>query len=195
MLPICQRQKLRLDAVPKPLLGTDNLGRDIAKRIVHGARISLYVGIVVELISLLIGIPLGAIAGYYGGKLDDIIMRFTDIMLSFPSLLLAMAVMTILGRDIINVFIALGIVSWPSIARIVRGQFISIREAEYVEASRAVGCSNARIIIKHILPNTLAPIIVLYLTWHGIRHHERGRFEFYRNRCQTTYAFMGLNHQ
>ncbi|NTU61140.1 MAG: ABC transporter permease [Caldiserica bacterium] len=146
--------------VPKPLLGTDNLGRDIAKRIVHGARISLYVGIVVELISLLIGIPLGAIAGYYGGKLDDVIMRFTDIMLSFPSLLLAMAVMTILGRDIINVFIALGIVSWPSIARIVRGQFISIRESEYVEASRAVGCSNARIIIKHILPNTLAPIIV-----------------------------------
>jgi peptide/nickel transport system permease protein/oligopeptide transport system permease protein len=144
----------------KPLLGTDNLGRDIAQRIVHGARISLYVGIVVELISLLIGIPLGAIAGYYGGKIDDIIMRFTDIMLSFPSLLLAMAVMTILGRDIINVFIALGIVSWPTIARIVRGQFISIRESEYVEASVAVGCSNARIIIKHILPNTLAPIIV-----------------------------------
>lgn len=145
---------------PKPLLGTDNLGRDIAKRIVHGARISLYVGIVVELISLLIGIPLGAMAGYYGGKIDDFIMRFTDIMLSFPSLLLAMAVMTILGRDIINVFIALGIVSWPTIARIVRGQFISIRESEYVEASRAVGCSDARIIIKHILPNTLAPIIV-----------------------------------
>ena len=133
---------------------------DIAKRIVHGARISLYVGIVVELISLLIGIPLGAMVGYYGGKIDDFIMRFTDIMLSFPSLLLAMAVMTILGRDIINVFIALGIVSWPTIARIVRGQFISIRESEYVEASRAVGCSDARIIIKHILPNTLAPIIV-----------------------------------
>lgn len=145
---------------PSPLLGTDNLGRDIAKRIVHGARISLYVGIVVEFISLLIGIPLGAIAGYFGGRTDDIIMRFTDIMLSFPSLLLAMAVMTILGRDIINVFIALGIVSWPSIARIVRGQFISIRESEYVEASRAVGCSNSRIIIRHILPNTLAPIIV-----------------------------------
>lgn len=145
---------------PSPLLGTDNLGRDIAKRIVHGARISLYVGIVVEFISLLIGIPLGAIAGYFGGRADDIIMRFTDIMLSFPNLLLAMAVMTILGRDIINVFIALGVVSWPSIARIVRGQFISIRESEYVEASRAVGCSNTRIIIRHILPNTLAPIIV-----------------------------------
>jgi ABC-type dipeptide/oligopeptide/nickel transport system permease subunit len=146
--------------VPKPLFGTDNLGRDIAKRIVHGARISLYVGIVVELISLLIGIPLGAIAGYFGGRIDDVIMRFTDIMLSFPSLLLALAVMTILGRDLVNVFIALGVVSWPSIARIVRGQFITLKETEFVEASIAVGCSNTRIITRHILPNTLAPIIV-----------------------------------
>lgn len=149
-----------ISEAPKPFLGTDNLGRDIAKRIVHGSRISLYVGIVVEFLSLLIGIPLGAIAGYYGGRIDDIIMRFTDIMLSFPSLLLALAVMTILGRDLINVFIALGVVGWPTIARIVRGQVIQIKESEYVEASVAVGCSNARIISKHILPNTLAPIIV-----------------------------------
>lgn len=150
----------QMGPAPKPLLGTDNLGRDIAKRIVHGARISLYVGIVVELISLLIGVPLGAIAGYYGGRIDDIIMRFTDIMLSFPSLLLALAVMAILGRDLINVFIALGIVGWPSLARIVRSQFIYLKETEFVEASVAVGCSNMRIITRHILPNTMAPIVV-----------------------------------
>jgi|GEM_PF-253490 len=143
-----------------PLLGTDNLGRDIAQRLVHGSRVSLYVGIVVEIIALLIGIPLGAISGYYGGRIDDWIMRFTDIILSFPGLLFAIAVMAALGRDLINVFIALGVVSWPTIARIVRGQVICLKENEFTEGARAIGCSNARIIMHHIMPNCLAPIIV-----------------------------------
>lgn len=145
----------------KPLLGTDTTGRDIAQRIVQGARISLYVGIVVELISLLIGIPIGAIAGYFGGRIDNWFMRFTDIMFAFPGLLFAIAVMAIFEkRSIITVFVALGLVWWPQIARIIRGQYISLKEYEFVEGARAIGCSNLRIMTKHLLPNTIAPIIV-----------------------------------
>ncbi|HOO97206.1 MAG TPA: ABC transporter permease [Caldisericia bacterium] len=143
-----------------PLLGTDAAGRDIAQRMIHGARISLYIGIVVMFISLLIGIPLGAIAGFYGGKLDSVIMRFTDIMFAFPGLLFAIAVMAVLGRDLFNVFIALGLVGWPPIARIIRGEVVALKETEFVEAARSIGATNKRIIIRHLLPNMLAPIIV-----------------------------------
>ncbi|NLI39936.1 MAG: ABC transporter permease [Caldisericales bacterium] len=147
--------------MPKPLLGTDNAGRDIAQRLVHGARISLYVGIIVEFICLLIGIPLGAMAGFFGGWLDNLIMRFTDIMFAFPGLLFAIAVMSIFeNRDITTIFIALGLVGWPTIARIVRGQVISLKNTEFVEGARAIGCSNLRIITSHIMPNVVAPIVV-----------------------------------
>ncbi len=147
--------------IHKPLLGTDSAGRDIAQRLVHGARISLYVGIVVELLSLLIGVPLGAMAGYYGGWFDDVIMRFTDIMFAFPGLLFAIAVMAIFEeRSITNVFIALGLVSWPTVARIVRGQVISLKHTEFVEGAKAIGCTHSRIIVRHIMPNVVAPIVV-----------------------------------
>ncbi len=144
----------------RPILGTDNAGRDIAQRLVHGARISLYVGIVVILISLIIGITLGALAGFYGGWIDSVISRFTDIMFAFPGLLFAIAVMAVLGRDLFNVFIALGLVGWPPIVRIIRGEVVALKESEFVEAAKAIGAKNKRIILRHLLPNMLAPIIV-----------------------------------
>ncbi|MEZ4813293.1 MAG: ABC transporter permease [Caldisericia bacterium] len=144
----------------RPILGTDNAGRDIAQRLVHGARISLYVGIVVILISLIIGITLGALAGFYGGWIDSVISRFTDIMFAFPGLLFAIAVMAVLGRDLFNVFIALGLVGWPPIVRIIRGEVVSLKESEFVEAAKSIGAKNNRIILRHLLPNMLAPIIV-----------------------------------
>jgi ABC-type dipeptide/oligopeptide/nickel transport system permease subunit len=152
--------EMELGPIPKPILGTDNSGRDIAQRIIHGSRVSLAVGIVVITASLLVGIILGAIAGFYGGWIDNFISRITDIMFAFPSLLFAIAVMSVFGRDIYNVFIALGLVGWPPIVRIIRGEVVSMKESEFVEAARSMGAKNRRIIFKHLLPNMLAPIIV-----------------------------------
>jgi len=142
------------------LMGTDVLGRDIFSRIIYGARASLIIGVVATSISLVIGVTIGAISGYYGGWLDALMMRITDIFFAFPFFLLAIAIMTFLGASFINIFIALGIVGWTNYARLVRGQVISVKESEYVEAARAVGAKDARIILKHILPNTLTPVIV-----------------------------------
>ena len=142
------------------LMGTDVLGRDIFSRIIYGARASLVIGVVATSISLVIGVLVGAIAGFYGGWLDSILMRVTDIFFAFPFFLLAIAIMTFLGPSFINIFIALGIVGWTNYARLVRGQVMSVKESDYVEAAHAVGAKNARIIWKHVMPNTLAPIIV-----------------------------------
>ena len=142
------------------LMGTDVLGRDVFSRIIYGARASLVIGVVATSISLVIGVVVGAIAGYYGGWIDSIMMRITDIFFAFPFFLLAIAIMTFLGPSFINVFIALGVVGWTNYARLVRGQVISVKESDYVEAAHAVGAKDFRIIWKHVLPNTLAPIIV-----------------------------------
>jgi ABC-type dipeptide/oligopeptide/nickel transport system permease subunit len=141
-------------------LGTDELGRDILSRVIYGARISLRVGVEAVALSLLIGILLGAFAGYYGGWIDNVIMRLMDIMLAFPPLLLAMAFMMALGRGLDNAIIAIGIVSIPEYARIVRGSVLSVRENDYVQAARAIGDNDLQIIGYHVLPNVMAPIIV-----------------------------------
>ncbi|MGY3715972.1 ABC transporter permease [Sutcliffiella cohnii] len=140
-------------------LGTDNYGRDVWSRIVYGARISLIVAITAVTLGLLGGVTLGLIAGYYR-KLDSFIMRIVDLLFAFPGILLAMLIIAILGTSLINVAIAISIWSIPTCARIVRGSVLSVKQKEYVMAMKSVGASNLRIMVKHILPNVLAPIIV-----------------------------------
>ncbi len=140
--------------------GTDNLGRDILTRIVHGARISISTGVLSVLIALLIGIPLGLVAGHWSGRLDMVLMRLMDIMLSFPGILLAIAIVVVLGPGLGNAIIAVGIASIPLFARLVRGQALQIRELEFVEAARAIGEGSLSIMFRYLLPNCLPAIVV-----------------------------------
>jgi peptide/nickel transport system permease protein len=141
-------------------LGTDLAGRDIWARLVYGARVSLAVGIVAVSISLAITLVLGTAAGYYGGATDMAIMRFTDMMMVFPALVLIIALVSVLGPSIFNVMVVLGVLGWTGTTRLLRGQILSVRELDYVLAARALGVPNWRIMFVHILPNALAPLLV-----------------------------------
>ena len=141
-------------------LGTDYLGRDIFTRLLYGARLSLLIGFFAVMIGLIVGLPLGAVSGYYGGWADLIIQRFADILLSFPGFLLALSLAAILGIGLQNVIISVGISAIPSFIRLVRGSVLTIRELTYVEAARSVGVRNRSIILRHVLPNAMTPVIV-----------------------------------
>jgi peptide/nickel transport system permease protein len=141
-------------------LGTDSAGRDVLSRLLHAGRVSLRVGLVAVSIYTAIGIVLGGIAGFYGGWVDSLIMRLADMVLSFPSLIIIIVIVSILGPSIYNVMMVIGALGWPPIARLVRANFLSLRERDFVVAARASGARNLRLIFRHILPNALAPVIV-----------------------------------
>lgn len=143
-------------------LGTDHLGRDVLSRLLYGARVSMAVGFVATGIVLLIGVTLGLLAGYFRGWVDTLLMRLTDVMLSFPFLLLCIVIAKLRDeRGLVNVFLVLGLLGWTTMARVVRGKVLSLREMEYVQAARALGASHTRVIVRHILPNVLGPVVVL----------------------------------
>lgn len=153
-------QQALLEPSTTHLFGTDDLGRDVFLRMLYGARISLLVGFVAVGISTLLGILVGALAGFYGGWVDALVMRFVDIMLCFPTFFLILAVIAFLDPSIWNIMIVIGMTSWMGVARLVRAEFLSLREREFVLAARALGASDLRLMARHMLPNALSPVLV-----------------------------------
>jgi peptide/nickel transport system permease protein len=145
---------------PSYLLGTDMLGRDIAAGIAHGAKVSLLIGVISTLVAVLIGVSIGALAGFYGGRIDDLLMRFTEFFQIIPAFAMAVVLVAIFSPNIVSITLAIAVVSWPGVARLVRAEFLSLREREFVQAAIVIGQSGPRIIMTQVLPNAISPIIV-----------------------------------
>ena len=157
------RQNLSQDLIAYSadhLLGTDKLGRDILSRILHGGRVSLLVGVATVSLSLLIGFSVGSLSGFFGGWIDQLLMRLVDILLAFPGILLAIAFTAVLGPGLDHVVLALCLIGWTGYARLVRGEILALREREFIQAARALGCHPQRIILRHLLPNLLPPLLI-----------------------------------
>jgi ABC-type dipeptide/oligopeptide/nickel transport system permease subunit len=144
------------------LLGTDAFGRDVLSRVMHGARFSLEVGVVSRLLALALGTCLGLLAGYFGGRVDQLLMRLADVTLAYPGLLLVIAVMAAVGPSKAALFVALGVVGWAGVARLVRAQVLSLKEREFVTAIRSLGAADSRVILHHVFPNVVTPIVVIF---------------------------------
>jgi ABC-type dipeptide/oligopeptide/nickel transport system permease subunit len=141
-------------------LGTDQLGRDVLSRMIYGARVSMLVGLGAQVLIVLIGVPIGALAGWAGGRVDTLLTRFIDVMYAFPRLLFVILVMSMLGAGLMNIFIAIGLTGWVGIARQTRAQVLALRQKEFVEGARALGARSGRLLVRHVMPNTLSPIVV-----------------------------------
>jgi oligopeptide transport system permease protein len=141
-------------------LGTDQIGRDVLSRMIYGARVSMIVGLGAQVIIVLIGVPVGAVAGFVGGRLDTVLTRFIDVMYAFPRLLFVILVMSMLGAGLMNIFIAIGLTGWVGIARQTRAQVLALKSKEFVEGARALGAGAGRLLVRHVLPNALTPIVV-----------------------------------
>jgi ABC-type dipeptide/oligopeptide/nickel transport system permease subunit len=161
-LPYTKTNFGRLNEPPSRdyVLGTDQLGRDLLSRMIHGARVSMLVGLGAQIIVVVIGVPVGALSGYLGGRADLLLTRFVDVMYAFPRLLFVILVMSMLGAGLFNIFIAIGLTGWVGIARQTRAQVLAIKEKEFVDAARGLGAGFARLLSRHILPNALTPIVV-----------------------------------
>jgi peptide/nickel transport system permease protein len=177
----------------KYLMGTDQYGRDILSRVIHGARVSLKVGLIANLFAVSLGMLIGISAGYYGGRFDFIIMRFMDMIFAFPGLLLAISIIGLVGqRSLTWVMVALGIVWIPVYARLIRGSVLSAKENVYVDAARVIGMSNARIMWRHILPNTAAPVIVVFSLLLGVAIRNAAGLSFLGMGAQPPTPEWGL---
>jgi peptide/nickel transport system permease protein len=145
----------------KHLMGTDHFGRDVLSRIIYGSRISLLIGFLAAIITISLGVFIGAVSGFFGGVIDNILMRVTELFMVIPTFFLILLIVAVFGGKILNVIVVIGITTWPGTARVVRASFLSLKEKEFVEAARLIGSNNFRLIFKHILPNAMGPVLVL----------------------------------